>query len=121
MTSEASSGGRHKSSETIPVNSEEESSRRRHQSDAVVGSPTKSAFPNMLPLTSNYRRGSTTSNSSDRGSEASTNMAANKEDLSKLESLLESREKSEKKQDDELNISLLNIYSLGSSTTLSIL
>ena len=99
MTSEASSGGRHKSSETIPVNSEEESSRRRHQSDAVVGSPTKSALPNMLPLTSNYRRGSTTSNSSDRGSEASTNMAANKEDLSKLESLLESREKSEKKQE----------------------
>ena len=97
MTTEAS-GGRHKSSETIPVNSEEESSRRRHQSDAVVGSPTKSALPNIHPLTSNYRRGSTTSNSSDRGSEASTNMA-NKEDLSKLESLLESREKSEKKQE----------------------
>ena len=46
---------RHKSNEAIPSSSEESSERRRHMSDAVVGSPTKSAT-NMPPLLK--RRGS---------------------------------------------------------------
>ena len=93
-------GGRHKSSETFPVNSEEESSRRRHQSDAIVGSPTKSAVVTALPplnapAGSSYRRGS----NSDRGE--ATSIENKPEELSKLESLLGNR-KHEKKQNLEL-------------------
>lgn len=85
-------GGRHKSSEVIQSNNpnsnqeSEETSRRRHMSDAPIGSPTKYS-PMQPPPSLTNRRGS---------AEKMTTNKKPEEDMSKLESLLDKQE-SEKK------------------------